>query len=345
MSDVDSLVDLIEEAQARWAAPVIPDILGTNEPAAVATALAAGIATAIGQPVASATSFRPGVGIVVGVRAADGRDLVAKVHRSSYVTEDRLAAIVDVQATLAAGSALVPAPVAGPVALGRGWLTIEEHRGGERADGYRRDVRRAMAEALVDLVERARAHAGDHRIGGWLGAPAVDGLWPEPHDVRFDFAATARGAEWIDDAGRAAKGALASLQLPDVVGHLDWRVENLGFAGDRVVAIYDWDSLGLVPEATLVGTASVAHPVDWRRELPDPLPTLDQLDGFVADYQAARGAPFGPDERQALEAGQLWLASYGARCQHSDQVLGIFPDVDHALGWPRLLRDLLGRRE
>ena len=85
------------------------------------------------------------------------------------------------------------------------------------------------------------------------------------------------------------------------------------------------------------------HPVDWRLEQPDPLPTLQQVDAFVADYEAARGAPFNDGERAVLAAGQRWVACYGARCQHSDDVLGFFPDVDHSLGWPRLLRELLDR--
>ncbi len=110
-----------------------------------------------------------------------------------------------------------------------------------------------------------------------------------------------------------------------------------------MAAIYDWDSVGLVPEAALVGSASVVHPIDWRLELPDPLPTLDQLDGFVADYEAARGRPFGDDEREILAAAQRWVAGYGARCQHSDDLLGIFPEVDHSRGWPRLLHELLER--
>ena len=163
----------------------------------------------------------------------------------------------------------------------------------------------------------------------------IDDLWPEPHDLRFDLVGTAAGAGWIDDAARAARATLAATACGDVVGHLDWRVQNLAFAGSRVCAIYDWDSLALVPEAALVGSASVIHPVDWRLEQPDPLPTLDQVDGFVADYEAARGAPFEADEHEVLAAGQRWVASYGARCQHSDDLLGVFPDVDHSRGWPR----------
>jgi len=114
-------------------------------------------------------------------------------------------------------------------------------------------------------------------------------------------------------------------RIPNVVGHLDWRVQNLAFTDNRVSAIYDWDSVALVPEPALVGSASVIPPIDWRLERPDPLPTLAQLDGFVADYEAARGAPFSVHDHEVLTPGQRWIASYGARCQHSDDLLGIFP--------------------
>jgi hypothetical protein len=110
-----------------------------------------------------------------------------------------------------------------------------------------------------------------------------------------------------------------------------------------VAAQFYEPGVGLVPEAALVGSASVIHPVDWRLDQPDPLPTLDQLDGFVADYEAARGAAFDDDESELLAAGQRWVASSGARCQHSDDLLGLFPHVDHSRGWPRILRELLGR--
>ena len=55
------------------------------------------------------------------------------------------------------------------------------------------------------------------------------------------------------------------------------RVQNLAFTDAHVSAIYDWDSVALVPEPALVGSASVMHPIDGRLERPDPLPTLAQL--------------------------------------------------------------------
>lgn len=340
---MDDLAELITQAHARWRPAVVRAIFGTDDPPSVAAALAAGVAATLGVPVAAARFYEPGVGVVAGFDLADGRAVVAKVHRATFMPRPRLAAIARVQADLAAAGVPAPVPLAGPWALGGGWLTVERYRDGDAADGRDPAVRRSMARALCDFVDAARPHAAGGGIGPWLGEPVIDDLWPEPHDLRFDLRGTAAGAEWIDDAARAARATLAATEVPDVVGHLDWRVQNLAFAGPGVCAIYDWDSVRLVPEPALVGSASVLHPIDWRLDEPDPLPTLDELDAFVADYEAARGARFDAGERRLLAAGQRWVAGYGARCQHSDDLLGLFPGVDHARGWPRLLRQLLGR--
>ena len=340
---MDDLAELIADSHGRWMPKVVEAIFGTNDPVSVAEALTGAVAATFAVPVVAARFYEPGVGVVVGFELADGRAVVAKVHRATFLPLERLATITRLQADLVAAGVPAPAPLAGPLVLGDGWLTVEEHRDGDAADGCDPAVRRAMACALHDFVDAARAHSGSGWIGAWPGEPAVDDLWPEPHDLRFDFLGTTAGAEWIDDAARGARATLMATALPVVVGHLDWRVQNLAFAGSRVSAIYDWDSVGLAPEAALVGDASVIHPIDWRLGQPDPLPTLDQVDGFVADYEAARGAPFDADEREVLAAGQRWAAGYGARCQHSDDLLGLFPDVDRSRGWPRILGELLGR--
>jgi hypothetical protein len=340
---VDGLAELIAIAHTQWLPRSVEAIFGTEDPVLLAEQLSEAVAAAVGVPVLGARFYEPGVGVVTGLDLADGRAVVAKVHRPGFVTRERLAAIAQVQAALAAADVPAPAPLAGPLVLGNGWLTVEEHRGGASADGYDPAVRFCMARALHDLVDAGRAHAGRIDIGSWLREPVVDDLWPEPHDLRFDFVRSAVGGEWIDAPARAARATLVATGQPKVVGHLDWRVQNLAFDADRVCAIYDWDSVALVPEAAVVGSTSVLHPIDWRLELPDPLPTLDQLDGFVADYEAARGVPFDDDQREVLGAAQRWVACYGARCQHSDDVLDFFPDVDHSRGWPRLLRELLAR--
>lgn len=340
---LDALAGLIADTHRDAPSRVVESVLGTTDPGVAAEILASAVAGALGVHVADALFYEPGVGIVAGVELADGRAVVAKVHRAEYMSRERLAAVARVQADLAAAGAPAPAPLAGPLAVGHGWLTVEEYRGEGRADGYDPAVRGEMAAALHGFVVAARSHSQASELGHWIGPPVIDGLWPEPHDLRFDFAGTAAGAEWIDESARTARAVLAASAVPSIVGHLDWRVQNLGFAGGRVAAIYDWDSVGLVPEAALVGVTSAVHPIDWRLGLADPLPTLVQLDGFVADYEQTRGVPFAGGERDVLVAAQQWIVSYGARCQHSDHVASLTPQVDHAKGWPRLLRELLDR--
>ena len=340
---MDRLAGLIAASHDQWLPPVVASILGTSDPVVTAEVVAREVSSAMGVDVVGARFYEPGVGIVVGLDLADGRAVVAKVHRNDYMSGERLAAIARVQALLAGTGLPAPVPLRGPIAVGHGWLLVEEYRPGDTADGYDAGVRCELATALWAFVDAARRHAPDGGLDSWLGVPVFDDLWPLPHDVRFDFAETSVGAEWIDDTARAARRVLTSSTLPAVIGHLDWRVQNLGFTDGRVSAIYDWDSLGLVPEAALVGVTSAVHPVDWRLDLPDPLPTLEQVDAFVVDYERARGEPFDEVEREVLAAAQRWVISYGARCQHSDRALGIFPDVDHTRGWPRLLRDVLAR--
>lgn len=121
-----------------------------------------------------------------------------------------------------------------------------------------------------------------------------------------------------------------------VTGHLDWRVENLGFDGTDVAAVYDFDSLSRAPEAVIVGQAAGGFSTDWRIG-PSSMPSVTEMASFVADYEAERGAPFEPNERELLDAANLYLCAYGARCQHSDQVrFGLTAQPE---GWLRLLSE------
>jgi len=124
-----------------------------------------------------------------------------------------------------------------------------------------------------------------------------------------------------------------------VIGHFDWRVENLAFSGSRIAAIYDWDSLGLAPEPVVVGSAAGQFCADWASGETDPLPTIPDMAAFVHDYEDARSVAFTPAEREVLDAANLALVAYGARCQHSD--LRHHPEIGgtDTSGFLRLLRE------
>jgi hypothetical protein len=166
---VDELVELIANSHARWMPRVVEAIFTTNDPVSVAEALTEAVAATLAVPVAAAQFYEPGVGVVVGLDLADGRAVVAKVDRATLMPIERLATIAHVQADLVAAGVPAPAPLAGPLVLGNGWLTVEEHRGCDSADGYDPAVRRGMASALHDFVAAARPHAGS----GWTGTTAA----------------------------------------------------------------------------------------------------------------------------------------------------------------------------
>jgi hypothetical protein len=153
--------------------------------------------------------------------------------------------------------------------------------------------------------------------------------------VRFDFIATAPGAEWIDEiAARVVNERDAGER---VLGHADWRVEHLRFAGGRLVAVYDWQSLSVVTEPALAGYAAHGFTADWSASPPAAVPSVDEALGFLDDYERARGAPFDEAERACARAALVYATAYGARCEHSDERLGIgFAD-----GYRGLLRELV----
>jgi hypothetical protein len=313
------------------------DLLGTTEPDEVATAVACAC-EALGQ-VREAVFYEAGVGLVVGLQLDTDMAIVVKLHRFN-ASPERLTACLEVHAHLHDAGLPAPRPLLPVVPVGSGLATVEELRVGTTADGRDPAVRRSMAIELRRFIEAARPLARNVALDPlWLPASPDDPLWATPHDLRFDFEATAAGAGWIDDLARGAFERRRQDHHEPVIGHVDWRVQNLAFDGDHVVAIYDWDSLALASEPAIVGQAAGGFPIDWRAGYADPPPTVDQMRAFVADYERARGTEFTPNELDALDAANLAMIAYGARCQHSDQQLR--PDLgdNAAIGWPRLLRE------
>jgi hypothetical protein len=332
------LATLVSTASAAWDPAVERAILETGDASEIARMVEAFVGNRCG-PVDDGVFYRPGVGIVAGLRLVDGSEVVVKIHRWN-VSIARLAAVQQVQRALADDGLPVPRPLTAPEPLVHGIATIEELRRGGRASGRDPTVRRAIAEGLHSFVTATTPLIGQVDVGTPLflrpiGAP----LWFEPHDVRFDFDGTAEGAEWIDSLADLARRRLEDPGSNVVIGHFDWRVENLAFQDNDIVAIYDWDSVCAAPEAVVVGNTAAQFTADWTDSENDPLPSVAEMRSFVRDYELARGAGFDANERELLDAANLFLCAYGARCQHSDLTRHpeISPNAD--FGWCRLLRE------
>jgi hypothetical protein len=312
---------------------VDPAIFGTADPDAIAGEVDAFCVRVLGVSVRRYRFFAASVGSVHGVALSDGRDVVVKAHQPP-VSPAFLGAVCRIQHALSLEGFPAPAVVAGPHRLGRGHATVEAWLEGRRHDGHDPAYRRAMAGTLVELVERCRPFVtGFRHRGTSLHLLRRGALWPRPHSPLFDFGATGRGAAWIDAIAGRALGQLEEVKRAGdiVLAHGDWRAGNLRFDGRRrrISAVYDWDSLGRGREPIHVGAISHAFCADWEREEPKA-PSLDEIRGFLADYEEARGRPFGIRERRALAASLTYATAYTARCGHAiDPTRREFEPGDH----------------
>jgi len=151
---------------------------------------------------------------------------------------------------------------------------------------------------------------------GFSFPAAAEALWPKPHNVLFDFDATSAGAEWIDDIARAARRIRDQPVGREVVAHGDWVANHVRFDGERPYVAYDWDSLETDREPNLLGCSAATF--TYMEHLPVELqPTVDETRAFIADYEAARGAPLTPEERRATYAAAVYVRAYAIRCGHA----------------------------
>ena len=212
-----------------------------------------------------------GTGIVLGVLAVDGQRLVVKIHPPGTNTP-YLRAIQDVQIHLAVQGYPAPKPVLDPQPFGVGVATVESRLPEPPpADPGDPATRRALAEGLAAFVRFASPLARHAELAGRgpLRPPAAGSVFPPPPGSPFDFPATAAGAEWIEEIGARARTLLeAAPRTAPVVGHFDWRSENIPVSGGRVVAVFDWDSVGAATEPIVVGSATHHFTLDWRSSEP-----------------------------------------------------------------------------
>ena len=144
------LASRIRRASQEWEPAVEAAIFGTVDPDEIEKMIVGFVAEHLGS-VEQAVFYRPGVGVVAGLRLVGGAEVVIKVHRWN-VSVDRLAAVQLVQAHMAARGLPAPRPLAAPEPLGHGIATVEEMALGGSVDGHKPSVRRAAALGLRRFI-------------------------------------------------------------------------------------------------------------------------------------------------------------------------------------------------
>jgi hypothetical protein len=291
-------------AESIWpGAPIERSIFGTDDPQAIW-----GQALELCPEAVGCFAFEVSVGALFGLRLRDGSRVALKVHVEDRA--GRLEAVQRVQAHLFQSGFPCPRP------LGvRGRATFEEWRDdGHYLDAHEPSVRRAIATKLAELFRRTD-ELQDAGMEPYVQPPGGP-LWPTPHNVLFDFGATALGAEWIDEIAAAAKPVRDTRVGRLVIGHGDWTVQHFRFQGLRPTVIYDWDSLNADLETVFVGNAAATFTYTGHLRV-EVWPTVDEARAFLDDYESARDRPFTPKERVAAQAAAVYSRGYSTRCTHA----------------------------
>ncbi len=311
---------VIAEWISKWSVLFVENIVfNTTDPDQIATILDEFCRRELASPVATFLFFESSIGAVCGVKLSDGRRVVLKIHQLSR-SLDFLNAVIQVQRYLIAKSYPCTKPLLTPRPIANGTATVEELVDeGEYRDAHDPAIRRSMAEMMAWLLKLTWT---PETIPG-LQPSALDlrlppgTIWPTPHSKLFDFEATAKGAEWIDAIARRNQEIKLQGAGQLVIGHTDWGVKHFRYLPDgRVRIIYDWDSLALEKEPTIVGHAASYFTYTEFFNI-ERLPSREESQAFIADYEVARGKLFTPDERKTLDAAMIYGLAYGARCEHA----------------------------
>jgi hypothetical protein len=270
----------------------------------------------LGSAVARGLFHQSSIGSVTGIVLEDGRSVVIKAHQPGR-SREFLAEVVRIQSYLAERCIFATKVIAGPLPLGRGYAVVEAFTDiGSRADAHDPEIRNALAAGLHAIVRACDRFVETTSLGPNLLASSSDALWPTPHSKLFDFVASAKGAEWIDDVARRARERMSPAG-DRVIGHGDWRVEHVRFAANTPILAFDWDSLCCEREPALVGTVAHGFCADWSQRDNRQAPSLNEARAFVEDYERARGEAFSTEERRLCGACFAYASAYTARCGHA----------------------------
>jgi hypothetical protein len=261
--------------------------------------------------------YQSSIGAVAGLELEDGRRVVVKGHQPS-TSPASLEEIVRHQRSVQSQLGMAPRVLAGPLPFGHGAAIVEQFVAhGAIRNGHEPSVRRALAESLLAIVEcLSPAYDSSELRSGLLADTRRKELWPTPHSKLFDFAATTRGAEYIDEVAATARMRMIPAGR-GVIGHGDWRAEHVRFEGDAPLVGFDWDSLQKSSEPALVGSTAHMFCADWSKEGHVQAPTLDEARAFVVEYEAARGSAFTRAERSLCAAVFAYSVAYTCRCGHA----------------------------
>jgi hypothetical protein len=271
--------------------------------------------TALRSPPLRGLFFGASAGCVAGIELADGREVVIKAYQSRWRL-DALQAVSAAQQRLSSAGFTCPVPVLPPLQFEDVAATIDLflHDPGMRL--LNMDEMSDSAGSLAQAISILR----DEDARPWINTHAMDrpngSLYPIPHNPLFDFTLKSEEAAWIDDLATAALDAQDQDDTPPQMLHGDWSARNIRIVDHRLVASYDWDSLGAFRESKGVGIAAATWRSNGERDDP-PAPDSEEIKAYLEAYVKAAGGSRGRKWRIAAMGSALYTLAYTARCEHS----------------------------
>jgi aminoglycoside phosphotransferase (APT) family kinase protein len=334
---VESIAQVVADARRANLDATERSVFGTAEPTEIADIVMRFCeANLAGRPM-GARFYRSSVGCVIGLGFESGHDVVMKAYQPRW-RPSFLAAVHEAQRCAATGGLPCARPLLPPTPLALGldtFAVVESWLPDPGMHAVASDAALAVSAAglarQVSLCSTLTV-AGDLRDHPLRNSGS--GLYGEPHSPHFDFASSAARAGWIDALARRAVAIRDTDVTQQVVGHTDWSARNVRLDEERLLAIYDWDSVALVAESTAVGQAAIT----WRVTA-EPggtaFPSVAEVARYITAYEDAAGYHLSASQWRAAGAAAAYLLAYTARCELSLEAAGI-ERTDNAAARDRL---------
>ena len=272
----------------------------------------------------AAEIFRTGhLSQVVGVRLADGRDVVVKIRPGSQ----RLEATTEIHRQLHLKGFPCPGVTAGPAPFGDHVATAETYvpaNGGPPDPPPPAATARLLA-ALIEAAPPAEAFPALDPAPPWVAwdHPGAD-LWPWPDDLDVDMNQHP-GPDWVDDLARRIRTRLAAVAEWPVIGHIDWEAHNLDWDGGTPVLVHDWDSLAIRAEPSIAGAAAAVYPSNGTTAI---AATVDETAAFLDAYARARPGAWSAHSEEVAWCSGLWVITYNAKKESLGGGVGYLEHLD-----------------
>jgi Phosphotransferase enzyme family len=284
---------------------VVPE---TRRPAVDVDALAEWCTRWLGAPPGAELFGTGNLSAVIGLRLADGREVVVKVRPSI----PRLGGCAVVHRALWRVGFPCPEPLVDLQPL-NGYAASAEALVPDVDQPPDDGLAALSAAALARLVEEAPDPGLVPSLTpspSWVGWDHTEsGLWPTPEDFDADLNAYPE-PQWLDRVASAARKRLRACARDPVIGHGDWHPENLRWQGPKLIAVHDWDSVICQPEPAIAGFAAVSF---LGIDSSAPLASVEDSAAFRDAYQQARGCRWTSHDSAAFWAAGLWQRAVDAK--------------------------------